>query len=356
MRILLFDDIRGNREEVTAALKAALGARGEIQEFVPGKEAAGTHEDRLAKDLLQSPNTPVDLIIADRDLSGYTNEYRGLSESTVRRVADALGIPECGYARGERRDDPDYISRGEHREACIRLDLKPLDRFAARAVAIADGFSMITKYLQESKAAGQKTTAAKLLAQILGKPQYADKIALYASGDQSRLMAVHRLRTVKEDEPQKIRRMTCLLGYWLWDSVLRFPGVTVGVIPASSYLNIQLEAFCDDPQIQELFQTAVYQGPFSGAKIKMWWRGMLDDIVSQADCKDGREFATKKLKRDIPPSQCCDESAIPAGYYCMLKQKPVSLKNSKGNLPWLPRGADLARVSNSSYEELVPWL
>jgi hypothetical protein len=40
----------------------------------------------------------------------------------------------------------------------------------------------------------------------------------------------------------------------------------------------------------------------------------------------------------------------------MLSEKPVSLKNSRGGLPWFPRGADLARVSKSKMEELEPWL
>jgi hypothetical protein len=45
-----------------------------------------------------------------------------------------------------------------------------------------------------------------------------------------------------------------------------------------------------------------------------------------------------------------------AGYYCMLRELPVSFENSKGGLPWFPRGADLARVSRSAYEQLGPWL
>jgi hypothetical protein len=193
-----------------------------------------------------------------------------------------------------------------------------------------------------------------LLANILDKPEYADKISLYASGDQQRWASVDQVR--RSTGQEQVQRQACLMGYWLWDSVLRFPGVTVGIIPASSYLNIQQEVFEKNLDIQNLFSKARYQGPFAAAKIHMWWRGMLDDIVAESGCGDGREFVSKQLKLDIPPSRCCEDRSIPAGYSCMLKEKPVSLKHSKGGLPWFPRGADLARVSTKALEELGPWL
>jgi hypothetical protein len=357
IKILLFDDIDANLEQVRNALTAALGARGSVKVFVPavGGMVDGTYEDRLRKDLETPPNASIDLIVADRDLSGYQPHFRGLSEATVRRAADAIGVPECGYARGERPDDPSYIERGEQREACIRLSfLQPsVEEFAQRTIAIADGFITITDSLKTLMESGEKLPPEKLLARILGKPEYADKISLYASGDQNRLASVLRVRGTLEE---RTRRLACLLGYWLWDSVLRFPGVTVGIIPASSYLNIGQQTFETESDVQALFSTALYQGPFAAAKVRMWWRGMLDDIVAASGCKDGREFASKQLGRPIPSSQCCEESTAPAGFYCMLKKQPVSLKNSKGRLPWFPRGADLARVSTSALEELGPWL
>ena len=83
---------------------------------------------------------------------------------------------------------------------------------------------------------------------------------------------------------------------------------------------------------------------------------MLDDILEEHDCEDGRSLASKLLGHEIPPSQCCDDPKVSAGYYCMLSERPVSLENSKGGLSWFPRGADLARVSKSKLEELGPWL
>jgi hypothetical protein len=354
--ILLFEDRDEQRELVHHALLGAMHGEGEVKDFLPGIGGAqeGTHETNLAKDIQTAPNAPADLIVADRDLSGYAENYRGLSEDTVRHVADILGLPHCGYARGDRQDDPDFIKRGEEREACIRLSLHPdVEHFAGRVAAIAEGFLTIGEGLKHHERKG-KFSPGKVLSDILGKPEYADKISLYASGDQNRLASARRVRDSSPEE--QIRRTACLLGYWLWDSVLRFPGVTVGEIPASSYLNIRQDVFIDDPKVYSLFEAAIYNGPFAAAKVRMWWRGLLDDIVAGSGQQDGRTMASAILGVDIPQSQCCEDPDKPAGYYCMLSERPVSLENSTGGLSWFPRGADLARVSRSKLEELGPWL
>jgi hypothetical protein len=355
-RILLLEDLVPQRAAVREALQNVLQGNGEVKEFSPGASGVreGTHEATLIQDIRATPNWPADMIVADRDLSGYGDMYRGLSEDTVRHVAEILGLPHCGYARGDRPDDPEFVQHGEEREACIRLSLhQGLEKFATRVVAIADGFVTIAAGLEGHQAKG-KFAPGKVLAAILGKPEYADKISLYASGDQNRLATARRLAGTSPAE--QMQRTTCLLGYWLWDSVLRFPGVTVGEIPASSYLNIHQDVFIKDEKVRGLFARAIYGGPFSAAKVPMWWRGVLDDLIAESGCEDGRTMASRALGSDIPRSQCCEDSTKSAGYYCMLSERPVSLENSVGGLSWFPRGADLARISRSKLEELGPWL
>src|SRR5439155_16117447 len=117
LRIILFEDIQEYRNAVLAALGSELAGNGSVQPFVAGAggKKEGTTEERIKLDLTVAPNAPSDLIVADRDLSSYTPDYTGLSESTVRSVADMVGVPECGYARGQRADDDEYIKRGEQR-------------------------------------------------------------------------------------------------------------------------------------------------------------------------------------------------------------------------------------------------
>lgn len=267
-----------------------------------------------------------------------------------------VGVPECGYARGERADDDEYIKRGEQRESCIRLSRKSGDDiFAKQVVAVGNGFAEITKKLSEITQPSERKSPGLMLASVLGKPEYAEKISLFASGDQNRLGALAGVRSTK-NTGERNRRLACVLGYWLWDSVLRFPGVVVNEVAASSYLNIHLDEFRRKEKIRQLFAGAIYAGPFAAAKPTLWWRGMLEDLVAESGVADGRAYVKKHLSMDVPQSACCEEPSKPAGYYCFLSERPVSLEHSKPGLPWFPRGADLARVCKSRYEEDEPWL
>ena len=77
LRILLFDDMQENRDAVLAAMRAELAGNGNVQPFVAGAggKTQGTFEERLELDLTITPNAPVDLIVADRDLSSYAPDY-----------------------------------------------------------------------------------------------------------------------------------------------------------------------------------------------------------------------------------------------------------------------------------------
>jgi len=351
MKIILFEDSKVNGMLLRDAIDHALRKTGEVILFQPvqlGEE--GTYEKRLEKELSGAPFRKASLIVADLDLSS-SEQYRGLSEAIVRTVANTLAVPECSYARGADRD-AELVHSAEQRESVIAVTLKDgPEKFADQVISIALGFEEIKGRLQEDL--GNQKSPGKLLATILRKPEYADKISLYASGDQNRLANILSLRGSQDE---RNRRVSCTLGYWLWDSVLRYPGVVVNGVAAASYLNIHEEAFLGDKSVAELFQRARYDGPFANAKEALWWRGMLDDIVANSDAEDGRDFASRELNRQIRRSECCENPERVAGYYCMLGRKPVSFENSKGGLPWFPRGADLARVSKSKYDELGPWL
>ncbi len=214
LNIVLFDDLKENRDTALAAIEVALGGKGAVKAFAPGVggEKEGTTEDRIQADLETEPNVPVDLIVADRDLSSFAPLYTGLSESTVRTVADMVGVPECGYARGERADDEEYIKRGERREACIRLSRKSGDgEFAKQVVAIGNGFQQIVKSLAELKEPAVRKSPGRLLANVLSKPEYAEKISLFASGDQNRLDSLAGVRGTKDPRARN-RRLACVLG------------------------------------------------------------------------------------------------------------------------------------------------
>lgn len=356
LKLVLFDD-NPDPERIAAlvgTLKTTLHANGDVHHFrLPkGTPEEGMYEDRIFRALGQAPFAGANMIVADRDLSA-TDGLSGLSESTVKLVADKLVIPECAYAR-DAQLETEFLKNAEQREARIVVSLHDGEvRFAEQVVSIAKGFSTILARLPEAMKTKGRKSPGRLLASLLEKPEYADKISLYAAGDQNRIAAV---LNAKSDQTE--RRLACLLGYWLWDSVLRYPGVVVNEIAAGSYLNIGKDEF-SKPEVRKLFDSALYNGPFSVAKGLLWWRGMLDDFVSANECTDGRELVAKKLdlKVDqVQPSQCCEDPAKQAGYYCMLSHQSVSLGNSHAGLSWFPRGADLARICNTQFNEEVPWI
>jgi hypothetical protein len=313
-----------------------------------------TYEDQIIDYLLDAKINIDDiaLMVTDRDLSTY-DEWGGLSEAVISNIGNILGIPVCLYAREDNKSKVNISKITNWSDYKIILDIgKELNSFAQECLVIFDGFESIRKkYSGLLKKKSQPKSPAEILAKILSKIEYQDRIALYGAGDQHVIEDIFPYRD-KLDVIEK--RMPRLLGYWLWDSILRYPGIFVYGDAAASYLNIHPEDF-KKRSIKNLFKNALYNGPFSTIQ-EYWWRGELDNIIYQVDCTNGNDFATKKLGKNIRECKCSVDSTINAGYYCMLTQKPISDINSKSNISWFPTGADLARISKPQYEMLAPWI
>jgi hypothetical protein len=193
------------------------------------------------------------------------------------------------------------------------------------------------------------------MAHILGQMELVDKIASYGSGDQK--MVAEILPFVGKTKVSEFkRRLPCLFGYWLYDSILRFPGLLVNSTAAASYLDIDVANFQKDEQVRGLFKSALYRGPFAREEDPFWWRGMLDDLLLQGGCTNGRSYVKAKLNRNVESCHCSVDKKLKAGYYCVASKQPVSLDNSRGNISWFPPGADLARIRNDIFDEMGPWL
>ena len=291
--------------------------------------------------------------MCDRDLSGIAI-YRGLSETAVSKVADDLSIPTCLYAQGMTGNVIERAQEWESRQIILDYSIG-FYALAKQIKSIYFGFEFIRKSCKKAlKARKASQTPAQLMAVILKRPELADRIALYGAGDQKNLAEV--FRTKEEDEEQSFRRMSRMLGLWLWDSVLRFPGILLNEVAAASYLNIAPENFKSKPKIRECFDEAKYTGPFCEIQ-GFWWRDRLDEILYNSECDSGLNLVAKLHPRtSLEPCQCHFDRKTPAGYYCIVKEKPVCENHSKGNLSWFPAGADIARVTTDVYDELAPWI
>lgn len=360
IKVVLFEDVKEVRAQILQALEKYLKPEGEAipfegRQFKESKaDKKRMYEDRLQNILTKEPYDRATLLVVDRDLSkSQESDFRGLSVGAVLSASKRLAIPVCSYAREPEQDDYEWRRRWE--EGHIILSLSDgEDELARRAVLAASGFAEIAMKLPKIDIRRDKpdSSPAKILAALLGKPEYSDKITLYSVGDKYRLTGIPR----KDRDAKQFEKRTALfLGHWLWDSLLRYPGVLVNEVATGSYLNISTDDF-RDPKVQDLVKEALYRGPFADPKKPQWWRGMLDDIVSGANCGDGLALVQEKLGQNVKPSQCYVDPSKSAGYYCIISRQPVSLENSKGGLSWFPRGADLTRIGKRMFDEYGPWL
>jgi hypothetical protein len=351
IKVILFEDSAQTRSRILDGMKKHLGRRGSVLAFEPGKvesedDMKAMYEDRIQKLLSSPPLDKPTLLVADRDLSKSQN-FLGMSVSAVTGAARRLGVPVCSYAR---QPAPEYKLRARWEEGHIVLTSDDDDELGRQAVLAALGFSEINRRLP--KIIKNIGSPSKLMAALLDKPEHSDKIALYSVGDQSRLSEIPFEAIDKQDRQN---RATPFLGYWLWDSILRYPGLIVNEVAAASHLNIATDDF-RNPAIRDLFKAALYKGPFADEGKPQWWRGTMDDIVSRTECSDGLELVQEKLNLKVKASTCSVDPKKTAGYYCIISEKPVSLENSRGGLSWFPRGADLTRISTPLFEEYGPWI
>jgi hypothetical protein len=354
IKVVLFEDSAQTQSKILAALTSYAG-NGKILPFDGTKSGESKndqtlmYEDRLEKILRQPPYDGTTLFFADRDLSKSPN-FVGMSVSAVTGAAKRLGVPVCSYARQPAPEEYKWRARWE--EGHIVLMSGTDEELARQAILAAKGFAEIEAKLPKILRGKDSRSPAKVLAALLERPEESDKIALYSVGDQSRLSDIPRNA---KQEAGSVKRIACFLGYWLWDSVLRYPGLLVNEVAAASHLNIAVEDFAR-AEVRAVFESGLYRGPFADTARPQWWRGVLDDVVSRGDSNDGLEFVRKKVSEKVRPSQCWVDPSKPAGYYCIISDKAVSLGNSKGGLSWFPRGADLTRISTPLFEEYGPWI
>lgn len=360
--IVLFEDDKRQLAEITAAFKKTFRNDVTVFPFEAGKNlkkpaaANQTYESRLKNDLAAAGLGEIILFVTDRDLS-KTPGYAGFSEAVVSQVSEELSVPMCVYSQAQKAD---ALRRARSwSDFKIILDIsKGADLLARECRIISAGFEEIgaaCKKLSASSKASQQTPA-EILATVLGEPGVKDRIALYGAGDQHMLAEIfpyyNQALPKKKRLEELQRRMKRSLGYWLWDSIIRFPGLLVNTGAAASYLGISEATF--DEKTQTLFKSAVYSGPFSGI-YPLWWRHKLDGILMTAGAKSGFDYA-KKNRLKVSPCKCFVDQRVGAGYYCMVERKPICAKHSRSNISWFPSGADLARISKSTFDELAPWL
>ena len=226
--VVLFEDDPNTGPRLKKAIQKRLPKPSRTFLFLPSDKSVSkkAHEDRLAADLHKQGYDNATLWVSDRDLS-RTQSYNGLSEAIVSKVATRFGVPICKYATGT--NDDEVFKRQQHwGDAQIVLDSGDENVLATSIVVIATGFRFIDKKL---KGATEKTaddprarTPATVMARLLDRPEEADRIALYGSGDQKMVSEILPFAMGATGRKQLQERLPSLLGYWLYDLFCDFRG------------------------------------------------------------------------------------------------------------------------------------
>ena len=354
--VVLFEDDKERAETLRGKISASLGGTARVVSFVDEKAAVkGTIEEMLASSLQAKSyhGGNIGLIVCDRALERY-DKFQITSETVVSAVARQLGIPICLYERGGRKDELRLENRKPWEKSTIIVDETGED-FGQQCAALYLGFEEIKRFvLAKSDSAFRKTTPAVVLADILRHPQEVDRLGLYGSGEQSVLSELlTHYASEGNTKDLRLRHYPRMLGNWLYTSILRYPGILVGTIPAASYLNVHPDDLLS-PRISKLFEKATYRGPFARCG-QWWWRRDLDQIL--AGCGGAsHDYLKKRGAKRFRPYPCFEGKDHTAGFYCMISGKPVCERHSRGGISWFPGGADLARVSEREFKKIGPFV
>lgn len=356
--VLFEDDQRAKGKGIEDRLRAALEPTFKLVRFnLQGSPAKSIpYEDLLVESLSSNAFKNLALIVSDRDIS--MSGYPGLSEAAVGKAAARLGIPICVYASG--KSDDIFERQRTGGDGRIVLDPKTMSRTVP---AIARGMVEVREKLEKiinGSAKNRPRGAAALLACILETAQATEHLALYARGDQRMIAELlhERPQASKQSGWNKAleeKRMATALGVWLFDSVLRFPGLVLDSLAAGSFLGIAPERM-NSPEVVHTFKASEYNGPFASADEPRWWRFKLVEQMAVGKVNEGRDLVKTKSRGGLPRAVCAVDGRSPAGAVCIVTRTAVCDEHSVGQISWLPRGADLSRVQKKIFDEIAPWI
>lgn len=356
--VLLVEDTARRAIELTAALTKSLKPRFSVQQLDTSQRGTGAYEDRLRAVLREPRYKELALVVTDRDLSTLPN-YPGLSEAVISKVASELSIPACIYASGKTDSFLERLRSGGGR---IILDATDPAAMAGKVRVLADGFRQIHELVDEIGQSKERRRAlrgpATALADLLQATEVVDHLALYTRGDQRMIAGLTPLTSdagTKAPRGERVRRIALALGMWLYESILRFPGVVLDRTAAASFLGIQPKAF-ETASVMKPFGAALYRGPFADSHDPRWWRHRLVELLHDGGVADGRLLVKKATGIAPAACKCAFDQKSPAGFVCVMTNVPVCDDHSVAQIGWLPRGADLARVRRDVFEEIGPWI
>ncbi|MEN5171503.1 hypothetical protein ABE427_02020 [Acinetobacter higginsii] len=329
-----------------------------LQELYHANKGKPTHDSGADEDIWRRvlEQQKVEMVVIDHDLSSL--QIR-ISESAITNACKQLAIPVCTYHRKPTQNDSQNLKDrvNQARSFSIEINIDEDNHYEKCALEIIDvfhGFKYISKEFSTLDSDTLQGGPAKIISAILKKPQLESLFARYTSSSTLAADIIQYDEDASDDQISDIlnKRIPFILGCWLYNYVLPFPGILLNKIATSSYINLNIDQFHEN---SDEFESAKYHGPFS-SNLAYWWRHDLDQIFFDADVEDAVEYLNNKGKENILSCKCSVNSESDAGYYCIVKKQPISHIESIGHLSWIPQGADLCRINKKIYRRLAPMM
>ena len=156
------------------------------------------------------------------------------------------------------------------------------------------------------------------------------------------------------------------LGHYLANVIIRFAGPLLGIDALCAYVGA---GTAEGPELAKVFDTARYDGPFSGLD-QLFWRESVDAILedlfgSVTDSADDigafhRAAIEAALGRPLTPHECARDgcAGTRGGFHCPFTNRPVCVRSdcSVAGSGWIPSGATSSRVEREYHDEWAPLL
>ena len=358
--ILLVDDDNDLLIELEAAVRRRLApAEVELRKWVPRGDEG---DPRATFDSLIDGGTT--LVVADYDLTA--RGQTGLFGATIVDWCQARAIPVGDFSRGARGGLPKEPNLFELR---VPTDVEAASGYIA---AIFRGFVAMKQALETRSGLLFRRSPAAVLADILGVPEDENQFALYGSrfgGTSGALL--EQIGTGEADgaravAEKKIALVSYVIGHLLVNAVLRFSGPIVSVPALKAYVASDQ---ADSVDVQEVFQSARYRGPFAELEVFYWLAKVdviLEGFASMLPGDSEAETAGEihrlalegKLGRKLRRHDCARCGGQNGGFFCPFTGRTVCHRGdcSVGASSWIPQGARLCRFERDFFEEWAPIL
>jgi hypothetical protein len=357
--ILLIDDDEHLLEVLRTALGKVIRAEEtDIRTWMPAS-TDGTPAEEIF-------NTKIDdstiLVVTDYDLT--TKGERGLFGLSIVGWCQSKLIPVGDFSRkpSSLPTEPNLF------ELRVPPDVAHAVPFI---VSTFEGFKRIRDEIVANSEFQTERSPALVLARLLGRPAAQGEFALYISWLSSSNSALFgRLQaTASPDITPSTSEKASLLGYVvghiLTNAILKYPGPILSDEALAAYVAIALSEI---DAVTPFFESARYQGPFSGIR-RYFWRdvvnSVLDDLAGEIPDQEfetvgelNRTSVEHRLGRTLGRHSCSRCQGKEGGFYCPFTRRAVCTRSdcSVAASSWIPQGAQVCRIEREFYDEWGPLL